>query len=247
MDLRSLSLEEPDNAERQFDWATSAQWIVDIASITGDIDRADELLDQIMSVFDELVGRDEENKEWLRSSLTARIYKGYLLAARSLWDTARENATQSTALIEELIAEEASDLMAREQLVDAYQLIAWTGHGTGDFASALNSNEKALSNMQVVQQAGRLNDDRLGKLASIYVVRGQLQAVLAQPEQARQSWQHAAQLLSERASTARSPLLLDPWVRVLMLLGRYEEAEETYIELTASSYKPLKPWPELTE
>ena len=101
--------------------------------------------------------------------------------------------------------------------------------------------------MQLVEQAGRLNDERLGKLASIYVARGQLQAAMEQPEQAQQSWQHAVQLLSDRASTARLPLLLDPWVRALMLLGRYEEVEATYDELSARTYKPLRPWPEVPD
>ena len=75
-ELRSLSLEEPNDAERQYDWAAAAQWIVEVSSITGDIDRADELIDQAISVFDDLVARDDANKEWLRSSLRARISKG---------------------------------------------------------------------------------------------------------------------------------------------------------------------------
>jgi tetratricopeptide (TPR) repeat protein len=144
-----------------------------------------------------------------------------------------------------LTNEEASDFTAREQLADAYRLMSWIERSTGNIAAALDSNQKALRNMQLLQKAGRLNDSALGKLASVTVLEGLLQADSQQLEQARRAWEQAEGLLSDRAATTHSPSILDPWARILMLSGRNAEAEKILQELSVGGYRPLQPWPEV--
>lgn len=209
----------------------------------GNLDRAEDLVGQAISEFDELLASNDENREWLRASLTSRISGAYLQAARGELQDAREQATGFTPVLEDLIAEESSDLAAQEQLADAYRLIAWIDYAAGDFASASEYCEKALRSMRLIEQTDRLTDARLGKLAAVYVDIGLIQASLDRPELATQSWQAAMDLLSDEASMARSPLVLDPWVRALTLLGRLEDAEALLAVLDASGYAPMRPWP----
>ena len=243
--LKSLYLEESDNAVRQYDWAYSVQRIVGVAAITGDLDGAGDLVDEAMSMFDELAAQDEQNREWMRANSKSWIAKGNLLAASGNLESARTYAIKAATVLEALTNEEASDITAREQLADAYHLMSWIERSTGNIAAALDSNQKALRNMQLLQKAGRLNDSALGKLASVTVLEGLLQADSQQLEQARRAWEQAEGLLSDRAGTAHSPSILDPWARILMLSGRNAEAEIILQELSVGGYRPLQPWPEV--
>ena len=243
--LEALMLEEPDNAPRQYAWAYAIQWIAEIAAITGDLEQADELIDKAIQAFEKLMLHDEENKEWMRAGSRSWTLKGKLLAARGELESARILASKSAIAYETLVADEASDLTAREQLAGAYQLVTWIDHSAGNVAGASDANQKALINMKLIQGADLLNDDRLGKLASVIVFQGQLQAAMGHQAQAHQSWQQAAGLLSDRAGATHFPSILDPWARVLMLSGRNDEAENVLQKLSVGGYQPLQPWPEV--
>ena len=244
-DYRALLLEEPDNASRQDDWAYSMHWIAEIAALTGDIDQANKHIDETIAVFEKLMLRDNENKEWMRAGSRSWTLKGRLLAARGELEGARTFASKSTTLYETLVAEEVSDLAAREQLADAYHLLTWVEYAAGDFTAALEANLSALTYMKLVQGDGRLNDERLGKLGSITVFQGQLQAALGQQDQAKKTWQQAAELIADRVRTTQTPLLIDPWIRALMLSDQREDAQDIIDKLEASMYQPLRPWPEV--
>ena len=245
--LEPLLLEEPDNAPRQKAWAYAIQWIAEIAAITGDLEQANALIDKAISVFEKLMLHDEENKEWMRGGSRSWTLKGKLLAARGELESARIFASKSATAYETLVAAEASDLTAREQLADAYRLVTWIDYLAGNVAGALDANQKALANLQLIQSAGLLNDDRLGKLASVIVFQGQLRVALGHQAQAHQSWQQAAALLSDKAGATHSPSILDPWARVLMLSGRNDEAENILQKLSVGGYQPLQPWPEVAQ
>lgn len=242
--LRSLLLAEPDDAARKYAWAYSIQRLLEVAAITGDTRHAETLADQALSVFEKLVAQDQANKDWVRSYTRTLISKGNLLTARGDFDNARSYATRSVGLIETLIAEEASDLTSREQLADAYSLGAWIDYSQGNPGEALDSSYESLKNIQLLQRADHLNDDRLGKLTSTLVFLGQLEVSLEQPENARQLWQQARALLKDTANTTQTPVLLDPWARVLILTGQVDEATKIISKLETGHYRPLRPWPE---
>ena len=241
--LRLLSLAEPDSTTRKYDWASAIQLVVNVALLTGDLSGAETLTNQAMAIFDELAAQDEDNRVWVRSSSEGWILKGKLLAARGEFENARNYAARAVSLLRTLVEEEASDLASQEVLADAYYLTAWIDVSTGDVAAALDSNQNALENMQLLQRAGHLNDKRLGKLASVMVSQGQLHQSLGQYDQSQGFWQQAREMLAEKAATVSTPLLLDPWARVLMLSGQIDEAENIIKKLETNLYRPLRPWP----
>ncbi len=243
--LRLLLLAEPDSTARKHDWASAIQLVVKVALLTGDISDAETLTNQAMAIFDELAAQDEDNRVWVRSSSEIWVLKGKLLTARGEFENARRYAAKSVSLLKMLVEEEASDLASREVLADAYYLNAWIDVSMGDMAAAMDSNQNALENMQLLQRAGHLNDERLGKLASAMVSQGQLHESLGQYDQSQDFWQQVKEMLGNKAATVSTPLLLDPWARVLMLSGQTDEAENIIKKLESNLYRPLRPWPKI--
>ena len=244
--LRLLLLQEPDNADRKHDWASAIQLVVEVDLWTGDINGAETLTNQVMAVFDELAAQDEENRVWVRSSSEGWILKGKVLTAHGELEAARRYAEKSVSLLELLVKEEPSDLASQEVLADAYSLSAWISASEGRISASLASNLKALDIMQHLQGASSLNDDRLGKLASIMVSLGQSHMDLGDYEQAHTIWRKAGEILEDKAATVSTPLLLDPFARVLMLSGKTGEAEKVMEKLEINAYRPLISWPAVT-
>jgi hypothetical protein len=122
--------------------------------------------------------------------------------------------------------------------------LPWVYQANNDVAAALESNQQAVEHLQVIQASNRLNDERTGKLASIYVVSGELLAAQGDVAAAQQAWKQANDLLDRVLPSSQSPFLLDPWVRLLILSGQRAEAQELSGTISAGRYVPLKPWPD---
>jgi hypothetical protein len=77
------------------------------------------------------------------------------------------------------------------------------------------------------------------------VSQGQLHESLGQYDQSQDFWQQVKEMLGNKAATVSTPLLLDPWARVLMLSGQTDEAENIIKKLESNLYRPLRPWPKI--
>lgn len=242
-DLRNFSDQEPDDTVRLYDRANADMRVVEILLVTGELDQARVLADETILLFDFLTGLDENNMEWQRASAKPRIAKGFALLALDQLDAALTLTGQSVAGLENMIANGITDYYVYDHLADAYRLMAWIRQENKQISVALEYNEKAIESMQAIKQADRLNIERTGKLASIYVERGELFAAQNKMLEARQSWLHASSLLEDDISDAKAPYLLDPWIRIMMLNGQMNDAMKLSGALEAHHYKPLKPWP----
>jgi tetratricopeptide (TPR) repeat protein len=243
--MESLLQNDPNNADHRYGWAYSVQLIAETQALKGGVEQASILVDQAISVFDELKAFDENNKEWLRASARAWLLKGQLYAAHGELEKARTIAADSIILLESLITQEASDLViTRVQLVNAYHLLSLCEQMSGNFTAALEANQKAFDHMQSVQNLGRLNNDRLGQFALVIATQGQINAVLGETELANASWTRATSMLEERIHSTRSPLLLDPWFRVLVFSGSEQAANKVLARLKSQGYQPLQRWPD---
>jgi hypothetical protein len=146
-------------------------------------------------------------------------------------------------VLQSIIASGTADYNVHSHLADAYDLAAWVYQASNDVAAALESNQQAMGHLQVIQASNRLNDERTGKLASIYVVSSELLAARGDAAGAQRAWKQANDLLEFIAPSSQSPFLLDPWVRLLILSGRRPEAQEVSGTISAGRYVPLRPWP----
>lgn len=244
--LGGLSRGAPEDRNRVYDWAHGLYLEARAKSVLGDLNGASELLDQVIAMTDALIAHDASNLHWRSSNARAQIAKGNVLAARGDWEAARERAAQARSALAVAVGEAALDVDSHETLADAYLLDAWISLGVGEAANGLALSQQALDHMLRISQLGRLNDEGRGKLASIYVARGQLEAASGDNDRAKASWQQALDLMTTRAAT-RHPFLLDPWARALTLGQRQQEASKIVATLNAVGYQPLNPWPRTTD
>ena len=216
---------------------------MEVLLVTGKLDRSIELADETMRVFDFLTGHDEDNMNWLRSSAKPRIAKGFALVAIGQLDQAMTLADQSIGILETMTASDIIDHNVHEHLADAYRLAAWIHQKNDKLVVALEYNQKGIEHMHIIKQADRLNIERTGKLASIYVERGELYAAQGNAEEAQQSWQIAGSLLANEINDTQAHYLLDPWIRLLMFNDQMDDALKLSGALEARHYIPLNPWP----
>jgi eukaryotic-like serine/threonine-protein kinase len=243
-DLEAFSRESPDDKIRLNDWAHATQRVVEVLLMKGELNRARELADEAMLAFDALTDYDEANIDWLRASTGPRIAKGFVLAAMGQLDEALGLANQCISVLQSIVANGTADYNVHYHLANAYYLATWVYQTNNDVAAALYSSQQALGSLRLIQASDRLNDQRTGKLASIYLVSSELLAAQGDATGAQRAWQQANNLLERVAPSSHSPFLLDPWVRLLILSGRRAEAQELSRTMSAGSYVPLRPWPD---
>jgi tetratricopeptide (TPR) repeat protein len=241
--LRGFSNQEPESAVRLYDLAHKEQLMVEVLLVTGKLVHTNKLADETIRVFDFLTGHDEDNMDWLRSSTKPRISKGFALVAMGQPDQALTLADQSISILETMIASDVTDYLVHEHLADAYRLTARIHQANDRLTAALESNQKAIEHMQVIKQADRLNSKRTGKLASLYVEKGELYAAQHDAKEAQQSWVYARKLLEVDVGDTQAHYLLDPWIRLLIFNDQIDEALKLSGALKAHNYKPLRPWP----
>lgn len=211
--------------------------------MTGELKRAGELANESTLAFERLTGYDEGNVEWRRASVKPQIASGLMLAASGRPDEALKIANQCISMLRSLIVGGTTDYNVQYHLAEAYALAAWSHEENDDVPAALEAIDRALESLRIIQAANRLNDERIGKLASLYLARSGLLAGQDDSEGAQQSLQQAETLLRPVAPSSRSPFLLDPWIRLLMLSGHLGEAQNLIDTLSAGRYVPLRPWP----
>jgi tetratricopeptide (TPR) repeat protein len=243
-EIEHVSQQDPDNAGWLNDLAFAVQLLAETILMTGQLEEAENFLDISMSIFDGLVIRDENNTNWVRASTKPRISKGYLMQARNQSSEAKIIAERVITLLEKIRSQATEDHNVHDHLADAYHLIAWIHQSSDEIDSGLEAIDKAILNMEALQLEGRLDTERTGKLATIYLAKAELQSISGNDPAAQNSLQSARDLLTEKVANSKAHYLLDPWTRSLLMDGRKEEARQIIDELSARQYLPLKPWPD---
>lgn len=242
--IRSLVENDEDDARWLNDLAFAVQRLGETLALTGDLGSALTHVDEASGLFETLVTRDATNLNWLRASVRPKITQAQIFAAQQRWTDALGVIEPSVALLKDIIEDGNADLNVRNQYASALALKAWAQKATGNNKSALDSIEIAISELQAIKQTDRLNDERLGLYASLYVLRGEINVGAGEKYAAADDWQQAHDLLQKKAPVSESPFLLDPWVRVLTWMDRKPEAKAVSDALQARRYQPLMPWPD---
>ena len=242
--IRSLAERDKDDARWLDDLAFAVQLMGETSAMSGELDAALSHADEAADLFDSLVERDATNLNWLRASVRPKITQAQIFAARQRWNDALQVIEPSVALLRKIIDDGDADLNVRSQYASALAVQAWVQKATGKSKGALASIETAVSELQAIKEADRLNDERLGLYASLHVLRGEIHAGGGEHAAAAKDWQYAHDLLQQKAAVSESPFLLDPWVRVLLWRDRKPEARAVSGALQARRYQPLMPWPD---
>ena len=242
--IRSLVEKDNDDARWLNDLAFAVQRLGETSALTGDLSSASTHADEASGLFESLVTRDSTNLNWLRASVRPKITQAQIFAAQQRWNDALGVIEPAVALLKEIIEDGNGDLNVRNQYANALALKAWAQKATGNSKSALDSIEIAISELVDIEKTDRLNDERLGLYASLYVLRGEINIGAGEKNAAADDWRQAHDLLQEKAPVSESPFLLDPWVRVLTWMDRKSEAKAVSDALQARRYQPFMPWPD---
>ena len=243
-EIERIRRQEPDNAVWLTALAFAVQKLAEAMLVSGQFEAAEKQLSRSMAIFDDLVSRDKNNTEWVRASTKPRISIGQLLQSRGQIDEAGEIADQAIRVLEEISVQTKRDNTVQEQLSEAYLLKSWVLQSENQIESALAAIRTAALHLEALQIGGRLDIERTGKLATIYINQAELHSFNGDSPAAQRSLQSAHDLLSGELAGAKAFYLLDPWARLLILDGRKKEGRQIIDELTARQYLPLKQWPD---
>jgi tetratricopeptide (TPR) repeat protein len=231
------------NATSLYDLAYAMQLLAETAAMMGDLEGAVRYCQQAQTFFDTLVDRDATNLNWRRASSKPNIVRGHILAAQGQWQDAAAIARSTITDLEDILEAGAADHNVRDSLAKAYRLDAWVQQSTGEIKPALVSIDQAVMNLGEIDKADRLNDERTGMLATLHIMRGEIHLATGDTTHTKIAWQAANSLLEDKVNTSKSPYLLDPWARLLILTGDQSKGRAISSAMVKRRYKPLVNWP----
>ena len=234
---RRLVAEEPSNSQWQQRLAVTHNRLSSLEESRGALDAAHEHAVAARRIMGHLVARDPTNSRWQRELAIDRLKIASVLKRQGVLGSALSECRQAVEIIESLVTEDPTD--AHWQL-DHADALRWLGTilllADGPRA-ATGPLERAESTLEA-QLDHRPDDRRAARLEGIVLLlRGQTEMELGSPHAAREAWRHAAEILQPLASGSRDHIVLDPWARTLIFLGRLDEARAVLDTLWSLGYR----------
>ncbi|HUJ43801.1 MAG TPA: protein kinase [Opitutaceae bacterium] len=241
--LEQLATTEPHTALWRFRLADSLLFQSDILLATGQFSTARERLQEALRLVDELTAQDPANRRWQTVALYARLQAAKLARRAGDLTAADRLLEEIRPQLENLVSTEPTDRTFVLRLAIAWRMEAQVRAAAGrpDAAAAA---ARAVQIGEGLVREGRTTDAEAGACALACVVAGEIAARAGNDDDARNHWQHAADLLAPRLPGSRDWRLLDPAARAAAWLGRSEEARDRIAQLNLLGYVPLDPWPD---
>jgi tetratricopeptide (TPR) repeat protein len=188
-----------------------------VQSMLGRLKQANQAAGEAIGLYDALIARDPSNTKWLGASMSPRAVKAGLLIRQQNWVDAEALFDDALATLAALSGDRTGNLEVNELLAGFSLMRARVARARDNNPQAIQHARMAEDHMQDFIRLERLDAERLALVASIHVIRAELHLLLGSSEQANQQLEQAQSLLTEPATTSSSPLLLDPWARLLYL------------------------------
>ncbi|MEM7482501.1 MAG: serine/threonine-protein kinase [Acidobacteriota bacterium] len=240
---RAVLLEsEPDNAIRRFWWAQAVVLEGDLAVIRGFREESIKTCQLAIDTLQDLVSADPTNRDWQRVLATAMVAQSKPLAAEEGRGRVREQLSEATAVLEELVAAAPADRLSRQTLGVAYRVASRLGLPR----SPLETVARAVEITEELHGEAPADLAVLGDLANALVVAGELQRAAGESAAALATWKRAIELLDGPVDGSRSPALLAPWSLALAAVGRTAESEAAAMSLSAAGFRSFWQEPEST-
>jgi hypothetical protein len=231
-----LAGDHPDDAKARYLLAVNESHLADLRLYLGDPRAALAHLAAMQRLLHGLTALDPDNGDWRRHQALcfrqigeARLDLGEPAAARAALLTAREILTDLAA------AESAKiDWQRDSGWVDLG--LAAASLARGDAAAARRSAQTSLGTLMPLLKS--TPDDRatLSLVGHAHLLFGRSEHSLGNVVGARAAWSRAYQAVEPKARKSSDPVLLDPWARAALALGRSEEAGVVAGRLRATGY-----------
>jgi len=212
-----------------------------ILAVTGQTDEALRCARQAAGAYALLHDLDPENAGWARSYYIARRTVAELAASTG-------NAEEAESVLGELAeddgtAEGRGEPIPRHAIVSALARAA-IALDAGDAAAAADLADRALEGAEHALAEDPGDPNVVGSLAMALILRGSAGRAAGDPDSGARDFQRAFEVLAPFAEGSRFWVILDPFARSALLLGRAELAETTLQLLKSMGYQPLWPWPQ---
>ena len=233
-----LAERDPRDMEAQQKLSITHNRAAHLLERTGRDDDALRHLEADIAIARKLVAHDPNNADWRRGLAVSQSTVGRLLARRGRVDEGLALLGAARAALEELVVLEPSQLEWQLDLAQVLQSTARTEIATGHATSALERVAHSTARIASLAATSPLEFETRRIGASAAVVRGEALLALGRANEARESWLAGLQAVEALEPAQPSIDTIEMRARLLLLLGRVDEARAALETLARFGYAP---------
>lgn len=239
--LARIVASQPKDPNWKFEWTNAELVQSAVEDARGRHAHAEALASGALERMRQLVAFDPGNKEWLRAYLRAYVRRASARIGQGRLVEAREDLAAAQPLVDASMRLESSDRLVRREMLDALTLrgLLALRDGDGVLAKAVATQLRGLYRNGEKPRS----PEELGRYASGVLALGQIAAATGDGERAARDFATAQAALRPLAGDSRYWRVLDPWVRVSLLIGDVGAAAPMRSRLAGMGYAPLFAWP----
>jgi len=243
--FKSLIAKEPKNTRWSFELANLLSLQADVLSILGaaERNRARENLTEADRILRALIEQDPANREWLFTSIKVDLKNTQLNLAEGRFEAVQQTLDRVRPQLESLVKAEPTDRNFRGWLITVLRANAQLGFSRG--SKPEESLRRALTEARALIKEDRADDRIVGECMQAYIISGLMADMTGNTSAAMEFYVSAFELARDRMDTCADYHILDPALRSLALLGQKEKHARLLARLSAYSYVPIFPWPEI--
>jgi eukaryotic-like serine/threonine-protein kinase len=233
---RALLAQDPQNTQRRGFLAVSLSYLAGLSNALGMPDSAVAQHVEELRINTELAAHDPANAVWQRRLAITNGRLGSLLLDRGDVAGAAPLVRQGASIASALRSANPADVGTRTLAAQRYRDLANLALAQRDTRRALSitSDMLALLDSVIAERPGHAGARRTKAL--VLLTRGDAWAAAGNADAARADWSRAADLLEPLAAQSREWLLLDPWARALLRVGRDADADRAVERLREIGY-----------
>jgi len=230
--LQSMLDADPKDEYARQRMAVNHDYLGLVALFLGNSEGAVAELEVDVEMQRQAVVRDPQNLQWRRN---------YAAAYRQLGDAWRVRDPVRAVAAYESAAREMEPLLQAGKKDPSPMLEAATNHD--GWARALLRRGDATTARQHVERALKIlaplpdTKEKSRRQGIILITAGEAAAAAGRMAEARQAWAEAERALPERTLSLRDPRTLHPWARLLLDVGRLDEARAILTTLADMGYR----------
>ena len=230
---------EPENNFWVEKLAFATQLMAEVTSLMGKLEESISFSETSSELFESLLAIDDSKISLYKASARPLITLGKVSAALDNWNEAAIYIRAALEIMRNVINGGNSDHNVLAQIAEAHLIDARIEENSGDIAAAILSVGSALNDLNEIRKADRLNEERLGLMATAYIMKIELVQLADNSDSIAEDLGLLDEILN---SSSESPYILDPKSRYFSLIGKDKEAKEISDALAMRHYFPLNRW-----
>lgn len=234
---RALLEEEPEHTRWLSRLGASLSYVAANSNVLGMPDSALAYYREELAHVTALVERDAANAAWRRNLAVSSARVGLGLMERGDLAAAAPLIERGLTLTTELVATNPAQRSWRVELGNRRRDVAVLALAQGRTRASLSAASRSIAAIDSVLVETPDSRSVQRNLALSYLERGRAWQSAGRSDSAHADWTRAAALLEEQAVDSREWLVLDPYARTLLHLGRHDDAGRIIARLQNMGYR----------